>query len=88
MAMKETTKTVWQYLKDHADEKLTAEDIANATGVDKKAVNGAFTRAIQIKGFGVREEAEIELADGTHKAVKFLRLTPDGIAFDLDAPQE
>ena len=32
-----------------------------------------------------RVPAEIELADGTHKAVKFIRLTEAGKAFDVNA---
>jgi hypothetical protein len=37
---------------------------------------------------GVRTPAEIELEDGTHKQVKFLSLTPAGMAFDPDATDE
>jgi hypothetical protein len=37
---------------------------------------------------GVRTPAEIELEDGTHKAVKFLSLTDAGMAFDPDADAE
>ena len=42
----------------------------------------------QRKGLGVRTAAEIELDDGTHKAVKFLSLTPAGMSFDPDADAE
>ena len=34
---------------------------------------------------GVRIPAEIELEDGTHKAVKILKLTEAGMAFDPNA---
>ena len=55
-----------------------------------KSVNGygIFTSAIQRKGLGVRVPAEIELGDGTHRAVKFLRLTDAGMEFDPDATEE
>jgi hypothetical protein len=33
----------------------------------------------------MREEAEVELADGTHKKVKFIRLTDDGRNWNPDA---
>jgi hypothetical protein len=32
----------------------------------------------------VREEAEVELEDGSHKKVKFIHLTDAGKAFDPD----
>jgi len=35
----------------------------------------------------VREEAEVELADNTHKKVKFIRLTDAGRDFDPEAPE-
>ena len=47
-----------------------------------------FLHAIQRKGLGVRTPAEIELDDGTHKAVKFLSLTAEGMNFDPDADAE
>jgi len=47
-----------------------------------KVVNGTFTSGIQKKGYGKRIEAEVELDDGTHRKVKFLTLSPEGIAFD------
>ena len=50
--------------------------------------DGIFTSAIQRKGYGIRVPAEVELEDGTHKAIKFLKLTEAGQALDLDAPEE
>lgn len=88
MAMKPNSKTVLEYLKAHNGENLTAADVADATGLEKKQVDGIFTSAIQRKGLGVRTPAEIELEDGSHKQVKFLSLTPAGMAFDPDADAE
>lgn len=88
MAMKPNSKTVLEYLKAHNGEALTSGDVADATGLDKKQVDGIFTSAIQRKGLGIRTPAEVELDDGTHKAVKFLSLTPAGLAFDPDADEE
>ena len=85
MAMKENSKKVLNYLKSINGANVTAADVAEATGLDKRSVDGIFTSALQRKGYGVRVPAEIELEDGTHKAVKFLQLTPAGMSFDPDA---
>ena len=88
MAMKENSKKVLNYLKEINGENVTAADVATALGLEKRQVDGIFTSAIQRKGLGVRTPAEVELDDGTHKAVKFLSLTPAGMAFDPDATEE
>lgn len=88
MAMKENSKKVLNYLKDVNGQAVTAQDVADALGFEKRSVDGIFTSAIQRKGLGVRTAAEIELEDGTHKPVKFLSLTPAGMAFDPDADAE
>ena len=88
MAMKENSKKVVNYLKEVAGENVTAADVAVALGLEKRQVDGIFTSAIQRKQLGVRTPAEIELEDGTHKQVKFLSLTPAGMAFDPDATEE
>jgi hypothetical protein len=85
MAMKENSKKVLNYLKEVNGSKVTAADVAEALGLEKRQIDGIFTSAIQRKGLGVRTAAEIELEDGTHKTVKFLSLTADGMAFDPDA---
>ena len=88
MAMKENSKKVLNYLKEVAGENVTAADVAVALGLEKRQVDGIFTSALQRKGLGVRVPAEIELEDGSHKAVKFLHLTDAGMAFDPDAEAE
>lgn len=88
MAMKENSKNVLNYLKGINGENVTAADVAEALSLEKRQVDGIFTSALQRKGLGVRVPAEIELEDGTHKAVKFLRLTDAGMAFDPDAEVE
>ena len=89
MAMKENTKTVITYLQGMDESaNVTAADVAAALGMEKRSVDGIFTSAIQRKGLGVRTPAEIELADGSHKPVKFLSLTAEGMAFDPDATEE
>ena len=88
MAMKENSKKVLNYLKEINGANVTAADVAEALSLEKRQVDGIFTSALQRKGLGVRVPAEIELEDGTHKAVKFLRLTDAGMAFDPDAEVE
>ena len=88
MAMKENSKRVLNYLKEINGENVTAADVAATLGLEKRSVDGIFTSAIQRKGLGVRTPAEIELDDGTHKAVKFLSLTAEGMNFDPDADAE
>ena len=88
MAMKENSKKVLNYLKEVQGENVTSADVAAALGLEKRSVDGIFTSAIQRKGLGVRTPAEIELDDGTHKAVKFLSLTPAGMDFDPDATED
>ena len=89
MAMKENTKTVITYLQGLTDDvNVTAADVAAALGMEKRSVDGIFTSAIQRKGFGVRVSAEVELEDGTHKPVKFLKLTSAGREIDVNAEDE
>ena len=88
MAMKENSKKVLNYLKEINGSAVTAADVAEALGLEKRQVDGIFTSAIQRKGLGIRVPAEVELEDGTHKAVKFLKLTPAGMEFDPDADAE
>ena len=89
MAMKENSKNVLNYLKSiQGGDPVTSGDVAEALGLEKRQVDGIFTSAIQRKGLGIRTPAEVELPDGTHKAVKFLSLTPAGMEFDPDADAE
>lgn len=86
--MKENSKKVLEYLKEVNGENVTAADIADACGLTTKQVNGIVTAALQRKGYAERIPAEIQLEDGTHKAVKFIKLTDTGVALDPDADEE
>lgn len=86
--LKENSRKVFDYVKSVAGANVTAADIADATGLEVRSVNGIVTSAFQKKGLMERIPAEVELEDGTHKAVKFIKLTEDGEAFDPDAPDE
>lgn len=80
--LKPNSKIVLDYVKAHDGEDFTAKDIAAATGLTDKSVNGIVTSAFQKKGLMAREEAEVELSDGTHAKVKFIRLTDAGRAYN------
>ena len=86
MAMKEGTRQIWDYVVAHDGEDIIAQDIADALNVGVKSVNGSVT-SFQKKGLTIREEAEIECADGTHKKVKYIRLTDEGRNYDPDATE-
>lgn len=70
MAMSENSVKILNYLKENAGAKVTAADVAEALGLDKRQVDGAFT-AMQRKELGARVEAEVA---GTAE-VSFLVLT-------------
>lgn len=82
--MKENTKAVFNYLKAIGDANVTAADVAEAVGLEKRQVDGIFTSAIQRKSYGYRQPDEVTLEDGTHKAVKYLKLTEAGLAVNPD----
>ena len=89
MDMKENTKKVITYLQGLAtDVDVTAADVADALSIEKRSVDGIFTSAIVRKQLGERVEAEIELDDGTHQKVKFLKLNDEGRALDVNADAE
>lgn len=83
--LKENSKLVYNYVLENGDSNITAADIAEATGLGVRTINGIVTSAFQRKGLMVRVEAEVELEDGSHKKVKFIKLTDEGKAFDPNA---
>jgi Mn-dependent DtxR family transcriptional regulator len=87
-AMTENTRKVFDYLKTIGDNNVTSADIAEALDIPKKSVDGIVTSGLQRKGLAQRIPAEIELEDGTHKTVKFIKLTDEGMSFNPDATQE
>ena len=85
--LKENSRKVFDYVKANDGKNMTAADIAEATGLKVRSVNGIVTSAFQKKGLMERTPAEIELEDGTHKAIKLISLTDAGRAFDPDAEE-
>lgn len=88
MAMSENSRKVYDYVKSVDGQNITAADIAEATGLEIRSVNGVVTSAFQKKGLMERIPAEIEMADGSHKAVKFIRLTDAGREFNPDMQEK
>lgn len=80
--MKENSKIVFTYVKEHESENITAPEIAEKTGLPIKSVNGIITSAFQRKGYMERVEGELEVTDEngkvSHKPVKFIKLTDAG----------
>ena len=86
--MKENTKAIFNYLKEHNGEKLTNTDIADALGLTSKQVTGSVNSFVR-KGWAQRSDAvNVELEDGTQKSVKFISLTEEGLTVDPDAPAD
>ena len=84
--LSENARKIYDYLVEMDGSNVTSSDIADALNLGRKTVDATVTSAFQKKGYTVRIPAEIELADGSHKTVKFIRLTDEGRAFDPDAP--
>ena len=78
----EKAKDVIKYLQAHQDANVTAADIAAEYGVLPIAINGTVNGMVK-KGLAYREDSTVELPDGTTKTVKFIKLTPDGLALAL-----
>lgn len=93
MAFNSNSVAVYNYVKEHESENITANEIAAGTGLSSRQVNGIITAAFQrhkdenkeIVPLMVRIEGEIENSDGTHKAVKFIKLTDEGREIDVTA---
>ena len=94
--MKANTKVVLDYVVEHDGEDFTAKDIAAALSFTPRQVNGIITAAFcrykdadkNIIPLMEREEKEVQLADGTHEKVKFIRLTDAGRNFDVEADEK
>lgn len=90
VAVSEKSLTVLNYLKSIGDENVTAADIAEALGMEKKSVDGIVTSGlIRNKGYAERIPAQIEVTDDEgntkYKDVKFIKLTDAGKNYDHEA---
>lgn len=89
VAVSEKSLTVLNFLKEHDGENLTAADIAQALGMEKKSVDGVVTSGLQRKGLTERIPAQIETTDENGntvtKPIKLIKLTAEGKAYDHEA---
>ncbi len=90
--LKPNNLAIYNYVKEHEDENITAVDIANATGIPIKSVNPIITMSFQKNRdedknevpLMKRVEAEVEEPDGTHKKVKLIKLTDEGRNIEIE----
>ena len=89
VAVSEKSLTVLNYLKEIGDANVTAADIAEALGMEKKSVDGVVTSGLQRKGLTERIPAQIETTDEkgntVTKPIKLIKLTAEGKAYDHEA---
>ena len=81
--MSENSVKILGYLKDHADENLTAANVAEALDLTVSQVNGTFT-SLSNKDLGSRVEATVPGAID----VSFLAITDDGETADISEISE
>lgn len=82
--MRIKTKMILEYLQGLPDEKkVTSEEVALATGLTRKQVDGSFTSGIKAAGYGYREPDQIQDEEGRWVNVKYLVLTDEGRNLDL-----
>lgn len=81
--IKENSKIVFKYVQSQKGADLTGNDIAEATNLSPKSIVGIVNAFVK-KGLMYREEATVELEDGSTKTVKFIRLTDEGATTDID----
>lgn len=79
----QNTVTVMNYLKENADKKLTAANVAEALDMSVSTVNGVFT-SMSNKGYGIRETVEQKGAVD----ITFLALTEEGKTADTSSMTE
>ena len=89
-AVSEKSLAVLNYLKSIGDTNVTAADIAEALGMEKKSVDGIVTSGlIRNKDLAVRIPAQIEVTDDEgnvkFKDVKFIKATEKGLSYDHEA---
>ena len=90
--MKPNVKAIYDYILAHESENITAKDIAEATGLNSRQVNGIITMAFQRHKDEDKNEvplmeripAEVEEADGTHSKIKLIRLTDAGRDIEIE----
>ena len=87
MKLKQNSLLVYEFVKEHEDENITADDIAEATGLTSRQVNGIITMAFcRHKNEDKVEEPLMERIPGEvtvdgagkPKVPKYIKLTTAG----------
>lgn len=81
--MTENSIRVFNYLKEHYGEELTAQNIAADLDISIAAVTGSVNGLVK-KERAMRSEATTEV-DGKEVTVKYISLTDAGLDFDPTA---
>lgn len=82
--MTESSKRVFQFLKENHGVKLTAQDVARALDVKINVITGSVNGLVK-KNLATREEGEVVDENGKVRGVKYIALTDEGMVFDPDA---
>lgn len=85
--LSENAKLVMRRLQELDGADVTVHDLSEDIGLPVNSITGIFNSFVK-KGLGERVTAEVELEDGSHQKVKFLKLTDAGLALDVDAVEE
>lgn len=89
--MTDNSRRVFNYLKEHYGEDLTANKIASDLEISIAAVTGSVNGLANAKkhpAYAVRNEVVIPGEDGKDTKVKYITLTEEGYNFDPDAVTE
>lgn len=93
MKLKENNKLVYDYVKEHEAENITANDIAQATGLSSRQVNGIITMSFQRHKDEDKNEVplmqripgEVTVDDkGKPVVPKYIHLTDAGRAIEIE----
>ena len=84
--MKETSRSIFEFLKANYGADLTANDIASALGVSVPTVTASVNGLVK-KGYAVRSAVTTEGADGKSVVTKYISLTEVGLDFNPDADE-
>lgn len=78
--MGETVQKIFAYFRENAGSRVTLDDLAEGTGIEKRSVNGSFNALVK-KGLCARTAATVEAP----VTVKYLVLTEAGMAAEDSA---
>ena len=93
LKLKENSKMVYEYVRDHENENITANDIADAIGLTSRQVNGIIKRAFQEHKNEDKEKVPLMVrvpgdlttdAAGKPKQLKYIHLTEEGKQIEIE----